>query len=193
MIQPLLLSIGSDLAAEIGDKSQIVIFLLALRLAKPLPVVLGMLVATGLTHAMAGAAGLWVGAELDPALVHAGLGGLFIAIGLWTMFPRLADRFTIVRGGSAFLTSALSYFVAETGGKTYIMTAAISAQTGSWTAVVVGTLIGEVLINAPLVVLGGRLAQRLEARQVDLRWVHSLAGATLAALGIAELFGVHLF
>jgi putative Ca2+/H+ antiporter (TMEM165/GDT1 family) len=192
-MQPLLLSIGSDLAAEIGDKSQIVIFLLALRLAKPLPVVLGMLVATGLTHAMAGAAGLWVAAALDPALVHVGLGGLFVAIGLWTMFPRLADRFTIVRGGSAFLTSALSYFVAETGGKTYIMTAAISAQTGSWTAVVIGTIIGEVLINAPLVVLGGRLAQRLEARQVDLRWVHSLAGAALAAMGIAELFGVHLF
>jgi putative Ca2+/H+ antiporter (TMEM165/GDT1 family) len=59
--------------------------------------------------------------------------------------------------------------------------------------VVIGTIIGEVLINAPLVVLGGRLAQRLEARQVDLRWVHSLAGAALAAMGIAELFGVHLF
>jgi putative Ca2+/H+ antiporter (TMEM165/GDT1 family) len=192
-MHPLLLTIGSDLAAEIGDKSQIVIFLLALRLAKPLPVVLGMLVATGLTHAMAGAAGLWIGAELDPALVHAGLGGLFVAIGLWTMFPRLADRFTIVRGGSAFLTSALSYFVAETGGKTYIMTAAISAQTGSWTAVVIGTIIGEVLINAPLVVLGGRLAQRLEARQVDLRWVYRLAGAALAAMGIAQLFGLNLF
>jgi putative Ca2+/H+ antiporter (TMEM165/GDT1 family) len=166
---------------------------LALRLAKPLPVVLGMLVATGLTHAMAGAAGLWVAAALDPALVHVGLGGLFVAIGLWTMFPRLADRFTIVRGGSAFLTSALSYFVAETGGKTYIMTAAISAQTGSWTAVVIGTIIGEVLINAPLVVLGGRLAQRLEARQVDLRWVYRLAGAALAAMGIAQLFGLNLF
>jgi putative Ca2+/H+ antiporter (TMEM165/GDT1 family) len=193
MMQPLLLSIGSDIAAEIGDKSQVLIFLLALRLAKPLPVVLGMLVATGLTHAMAGAAGLWVAAALDPALVHVGLGGLFVAIGLWTMFPRLADRFTIVRGGSAFLTSALSYFVAETGGKTYIMTAAISAQTGSWTAVVVGTLIGEVLINAPLVVLGSRLARRLEAREIDLRWVHSLAGAALAAMGVAELLGVNLF
>jgi putative Ca2+/H+ antiporter (TMEM165/GDT1 family) len=193
MMQPLLLAIGSDIAAEIGDKSQVLIFLLALRLAKPLPVVLGMLVATGLTHAMAGAAGLWVAAALDPALVHVGLGGLFVAIGLWTMFPRLADRFTIVRGGSAFLTSALSYFVAETGGKTYIMTAAISAQTGSWTAVVVGTLIGEVLINAPLVVLGGRLAQRLEARQVDLRWVYRLAGAALAAMGLAQLLGIDLF
>jgi putative Ca2+/H+ antiporter (TMEM165/GDT1 family) len=192
-MQPLLLTIGSDIAAEMGDKSQILIFLLALRLGKPLPVVLGMLVATGLTHAMAGAAGLWVAAELDPALVHLGLGGLFVAIGLWTMFPRLSDRFTIVRGGSAFLTSALSYFVAETGGKTYIMTAAISAQTGSWTAVVVGTLIGEVLINAPLVLLGARLAQRLEARQVDFRWIHSVAGAALVAMGIAELAGVHLF
>jgi putative Ca2+/H+ antiporter (TMEM165/GDT1 family) len=193
MMQPLLLTIGSDIAAEIGDKSQILIFLLALRLAKPLPVVLGMLVATGLTHAMAGAAGLWVASALDPALVHWGLGGLFVAIGLWTMFPRLSDRFTIVRGGSAFLTSALSYFVAETGGKTYIMTAAISAQTGSWTAVVVGTLLGEVLINAPLVVLGGHIARRLEARQVDFRWVYRLAGAALAAMGIAELLGISLF
>jgi putative Ca2+/H+ antiporter (TMEM165/GDT1 family) len=192
-MQPLLLTIGSDIAAEIGDKSQILIFLLALRLAKPLPVVLGMLVATGLTHAMAGAAGLWVASALDPALVHWGLGGLFVAIGLWTMFPRLSDRFTIVRGGSAFLTAALSYFVAETGGKTYIMTAAISAQTGSWTAVVVGTLIGEVLINAPLVVLGSRLARRLEAREIDLRWVYRLAGAALAAMGIAKLLGLDLF
>jgi Ca2+/H+ antiporter, TMEM165/GDT1 family len=192
-MQPLLLSIIPDMAAEIGDKSQFLIFLLALRLRKPVPVILGMVVATAATHGLAGAFGVWVASALDPTLLRLGMGALFVAIGVWTMFPRMEGKFTIVTGGSAFMTSALSYFVAETGGKTYLMTAAISAQTGSWTAVVIGTIIGEIVINAPLVMLGGRIAQRLETRRIDFSWLYRAAGVTLAAMGTAELFGSRIF
>jgi putative Ca2+/H+ antiporter (TMEM165/GDT1 family) len=189
----LVLSIIPDMAAEVGDKSQFLIFLLALRLRKPVPVILGMLVATAATHGLAGAFGVWVASELDPVLLRVATGALFVAIGIWTMFPRVEGKFTIVTGGSAFMTSALSYFVAETGGKTYLMTAAISAQTGSWTAVVIGTIIGEIVINAPLVILGGRIAQRLETRRIDFRWLYHVAGVALAAMGAAELLGSSIF
>jgi putative Ca2+/H+ antiporter (TMEM165/GDT1 family) len=94
---------------------------------------------------------------------------------------------TIIRGGSAFATAALSYCVAETGGKTYLMTAALSAQTGSLIPVVVGTVLGEVLINAPLIFLGQSVARRLERGQIDLTWIARAAAVLLAAMGVAEL------
>jgi Ca2+/H+ antiporter, TMEM165/GDT1 family len=192
-MHPLLLSIMPDMTAEIGDKSQLLIFLLALRLRKPVPIVLGMVVATAATHALAGAFGIWVASAVNPMLLRLGIGALFIAIGLWTMFPRVNDRFAIISGGSAFMTSALSYFVAETGGKTYLMTAAISAETGSWAAVVIGTIIGEIAINAPLVVFGGRLANCLERQQLDLRWLYRVAGMALAAMGVLQTWGISFF
>jgi putative Ca2+/H+ antiporter (TMEM165/GDT1 family) len=189
-MQALALAIGTDIAAEIGDKSQILIFLLALRLRRPVPVILGMLVATAATHVMAGLAGLWVAQAVDPDVLRWPLGCLFVAIGGWTLFPQLTERFTIVARGGAFLTAAVSYFIAETGGKTYIMTAALSAQTGSWTAVVVGTVIGELAINAPLVALGHAVARRLEGGALDLRWISQAAALFLGLMGAAQLLGL---
>jgi Ca2+/H+ antiporter, TMEM165/GDT1 family len=101
---------------------------------------------------------------------------------------RRAPR-TKARGG-AFVTAAASYFIAETGGKTDIMTAAPSAQTGSWTAVVVGTIIGEVAINAPLVTLGHVVARRLEGGALDLRWISHLAALFLGLMGVGQMLGL---
>jgi putative Ca2+/H+ antiporter (TMEM165/GDT1 family) len=183
-------AVGTDIAAEIGDKSQILIFLLALRLRRPVPVILGMFVATIATHMTAGMIGLWIEKAINPDVLRWPLGILFIAVAGWTLFPQLVERFTIVARGGAFLTSAISYFIAETGGKTYIMTAALSAQTGSWTTVVLGTIIGEVAVNAPLVTLGDMVARRLAGGDLDLRWVSQMAALFLVAMGVCTMLGL---
>jgi putative Ca2+/H+ antiporter (TMEM165/GDT1 family) len=187
-MEALLLSVGTNMAAEIGDKTQFLAFLLALRLRRPVPILLGVLVATAATHALAGVVGLWVGQEVGRELLRWPLGLLFMAMALWTLSPQLMDRLTIVSRGSAFLTAALSYGIAETGGKTYIMTAALGAQTGSWLAVVVGTVLGEVIINAPLVTLGHVVARR--GGGLDLRWVSQSAALLLALLGLSVAIGL---
>lgn len=189
-MQALLLAIGTDVAAEIGDKSQLLVLLLALRIRKPLAIILGMAIATILTHGLSGLVGLWIATVVDPDILRWTLGTLFVAVAAWTWFPQLAERFTIVTGGSAFLTSAMSYFVAETGGKTYIMTAALSAQTGSWVAIL-GTMLGEIIINAPLVILGSVIARTVEAGRFNARWLSRVAALFLAAMGLSVLFGFH--
>jgi putative Ca2+/H+ antiporter (TMEM165/GDT1 family) len=189
-VEALLLSIGTNMAAEIGDKTQFLAFLLALRLRRPVPILFGVLAATAATHALAGMVGLWIGQEVGRELLRWPLGLLFMAMALWTLCPQLMDRLTVVSRGGAFLTAALSYGIAETGGKTYIMTAALGAQTGSWLAVVVGTVLGEVIVNAPLVTLGHLVARR--GGELDLRWVSQSAALLLALLGLSVAVGVPL-
>jgi putative Ca2+/H+ antiporter (TMEM165/GDT1 family) len=190
---PILSAISSDIAAEIGDKSQILIMLLALRFRRPVPIILGMTVATFLTHALAGAGGIWIFHSVPRDVTRLAVGLLFVAVGLWSIFPREMEQFRVVNGGSAFVTAIFSYFFAETGGKTYVVTAALSAETGSWMAVVISTAIGEVLTNAPLIILGDRLMQRLNRAQIELKWISRVAGALLVATGIAQLAGMPIF
>jgi Ca2+/H+ antiporter, TMEM165/GDT1 family len=189
-VHPILSAISSDIAAEIGDKSQILIMLLALRFRRPVPIILGMTVATILTHGLAGAGGIWIFHVVPRDVTRLAVGLMFVAIGLWSIFPQVMEQFRVVNGSSAFVTAICSYFFAETGGKTYVLTAALSAQTGSWMAVVIGTAIGEVVTNAPLVIFGDRLIQRLNRAQIELKWFSRVAGALLTVTGIAQLAGM---
>jgi len=51
--------------------------------------------------------------------------------------------------------------------------------------VVLGTTLGMMLANAPAVLLGGRIAQR-----IPVRWVRGVAAASFALLGVAALLGL---
>ena len=46
--------------AEIGDKTQLLSFVLAARLRKPGAIIMGIFVATLLNHALAGSVGVWL-------------------------------------------------------------------------------------------------------------------------------------
>lgn len=76
--------------AEFGDKTQMLALVLAARFRRPAPILLGILCATLVNHALAAALGRWVAATLGPQLLRAVLGVSFIAIALWTLKP---DRF----------------------------------------------------------------------------------------------------
>ena len=51
-MESLLFSTGAVALAEMGDKTQLLAFILAARFKKPLPIILGILVATVLNHGL---------------------------------------------------------------------------------------------------------------------------------------------
>jgi putative Ca2+/H+ antiporter (TMEM165/GDT1 family) len=181
-----LVSTGIVALAEIGDKTQLLAFLLAAKFKRPVPIILGILVATLVNHAGAGALGAWLTSLVSPQAMRWILGGSFLAMAAWTLVPdRLDDDEAVAlpRHG-VFLTTAIAFFLAEMGDKTQIATVGLAAQYHAFIAVVAGTTLGMMLANVPAVLVGDRLATRL-----PVRLVHGVAAALFAGIGIATLAG----
>ncbi len=180
-------STGLVALAEIGDKTQLLAFMLAARFRKPLPIIAGILIATLLNHAAAGAVGAWITAHVAPAVMRWLLGLGFVAMGLWTLVP---DRIDEEDAGGRGLrlgvlgTTLVAFFLAEMGDKTQIATVALAAQFKSLPAVVAGTTLGMMVANVPAVLLGDRLAHR-----IPVRLVHGLAALIFIMLGALVLGG----
>jgi putative Ca2+/H+ antiporter (TMEM165/GDT1 family) len=182
-----LISTGVVALAEIGDKTQLLAFLLAARFRKPLPICLGILVATVANHAFAGALGAWITAQVGPQTMRWVLGVGFLGMAIWTLIPDQIDE--EVDGGAklklgVFGTTVVAFFLAEMGDKTQIATVALAAQFNAFVAVVAGTTLGMLIANVPAVFLGDRMAGR-----IPLRLVHGLAALIFALLGVATLAG----
>ncbi|QOY94853.1 TMEM165/GDT1 family protein [Massilia sp. UMI-21] len=180
-----LVSTGIVGLAEIGDKTQLLAFLLAARFRRPLPIVFGIFVATIANHAFAAAVGALVSELLGPGPMRWVLGLSFLAMAAWTMVPDAVDagELPLPRYG-VFLSTLLAFFIAEMGDKTQVATVALAARYASMAAVVAGTTCGMMLANVPAVYFGERIAKR-----VPLRLVHGLAALVFAVLGIATLLG----
>ena len=186
-MEAFLVSTGLVALAEIGDKTQLLAFLLAARFRKPLPICLGILIATVVNHAGAGALGAWITTLLSPQLLRWGLGLGFLAMAVWTLIPDKIDEEE--EGGSGLKlgvlgTTIVAFFLAEMGDKTQIATVAMAAQFQAFWAVVAGTTLGMMIANVPAVLLGERMAGR-----IPVRLVHGIAALIFAVLGIATLLG----
>jgi len=181
-----LVSTGIVALAEIGDKTQLLAFLLAARFRRPLPIVFGIFVATVANHAFAAAVGALVGKLLGPEVMRWVLGLAFIGMAAWIMVPDDIDEneTTPARFG-VFLTTVLAFFLAEMGDKTQVATVALAARYPSAVAVVAGTTLGMMLANVPAVYFGDRIAGR-----VPLKLVHGIAALIFVVLGLATLFGL---
>lgn len=73
-LESFLVSTGVVVLGEMGDKTQLLAFLLATKFKRPLPIILGIFVATLLNHSLAGAVGTWIAVQLGahtPALGQA--------------------------------------------------------------------------------------------------------------------------
>jgi len=181
----LLVSTGIVALAEIGDKTQLLAFLLAAKFRRPIPIVLGILVATVANHAVAAAVGAWISTILGPEAMRWILGVSFLAMAAWTMVPdKLDDGDTSLAGYGVFLTTLVAFFITEMGDKTQVATVALAARYEAMAAVVAGTTLGMMLANVPAVYFGERIANK-----VPLKLVHGIAAAIFAALGIATLLG----
>jgi putative Ca2+/H+ antiporter (TMEM165/GDT1 family) len=184
-MEAFLVSTGIVALAEIGDKTQLLAFILAARFRKPLPIVLGILAATVANHAFAGALGAWITSLIAPYALRWILGLSFIGIAIWTLRPDEFDE-DEARGVKygVFGTTLIAFFLAEMGDKTQVATVALAAQYQAFFAVVAGTTLGMMLANVPAVLLGERIAHKM-----PVRLVHRIAAAIFAALGIATLLG----
>lgn len=185
-MEAFLVSTGIVALAEMGDKTQLLALILAVRFRKPWPIVLGILVATLANHAMAGALGAWVTTVLGPDVLRWVLGGSFIAMAVWMLIPDKIDEGdtpTAPRFG-VFGTTVVAFFLAEMGDKTQIATVMLAAQYSAYFWVVAGTTLGMMLANAPVVWLGERVT-----RLVPIRIVHVVSALIFLALGVAALVG----
>ena len=171
--------------AEIGDKTQLLAFILAARFRRPWPIVLGILVATLANHAFAAAVGTWLTTLMGPHTLRWVLGLSFIAMAAWTLIPdKLDEEEARLPRLGVFGATLVAFFLAEMGVKTQIATVALAAQYQALVAVVAGTTLGMMIANVPAVLLGDRIATRM-----PVKLVHGIAAAIFLGLGIATLAG----
>lgn len=187
VLEAFLISTGVVALAEIGDKTQLLALVLAARYRKPLPIVLGILVATLLNHALAGVVGAWLAQAIGEQALRWVLGFSFIAMAIWMLIPDRYDDGAMAPNGrfGVFGTTLLAFFLLEMGDKTQIATVALAAKYGMLGAVVTGTTLGMMIANVPAVLLG-----EIAARRLDMKVVHAIAAAVFLILGIAVLAGM---
>jgi putative Ca2+/H+ antiporter (TMEM165/GDT1 family) len=185
-MEPLFVSTGVVALAEIGDKTQLLAFILAARFKKPVPIILGILAATIVNHGLAGALGAWITSAISPQILRWVLGLSFIGMAVWTMIPdKVEDEETqVAMKFGVFGATSITFFLAEMGDKTQIATVAMVAHYAAPLMVVMGTTLGMLVADVPAVFLGDKFANK-----IPMKLVHSIAAAIFALLGIATLLG----
>jgi putative Ca2+/H+ antiporter (TMEM165/GDT1 family) len=186
MLETFLVSTGVVALAEMGDKTQLLAFLLAARFKRPWPIVWGILVATVVNHALAGALGAWIAASVSAEVLRWVLGLSFIGMAVWTLIPDRVEEgeVSVAQRFGVFGATLLTFFLAEMGDKTQVATVAMAVHYAAPLLVVIGTTLGMMLADVPAVFVGDRLADR-----IPIRWVHGVAAAIFAALGVWTLWG----
>ncbi len=165
--------------AEIGDKTQLLALLLAARFRKPWPIIWGIVLATLANHFAAGAVGNWVADFFAPATLSWILAASFVAVALWTLVPdKLDDEdSSALKRHGPFLTTLIAFFIAEMGDKTQVATVMLAAQYPHFILVVLGTTLGMLIANVPVVLAGNFAAERL-----PLTLIRRLAATAFIAL-----------
>jgi Ca2+/H+ antiporter, TMEM165/GDT1 family len=169
-----------------GDKTQLLAFILAARFKKPLPIVAGILVATAANHGLAGALGSWITSALAPEALRWLLGVSFLAMAAWTLIPDEIenDEAKTAQRLGVFGATLVTFFLAEMGDKTQLATVAMAAHYATPLVVVIGTTLGMLIADVPAVFIGDKLSSR-----IPMRLVHAVAAALFALLGLATLLG----
>ena len=181
MLQSFLVSTSVVALAEIGDKTQLLSLVLAARYRKPLPIVLGVLVATLANHAGAGGIGTLLAGWLNPYLMNWAVVASFALMAGWILVPDKLDEGEIAlpkRALGVFGSTVFAFFLAEMGDKTQVVTIALAAQYRDFFSVVGGTTLGMMLANVPVIYLGSHFANRLHPKAV-----HIVASILFVVLG----------
>jgi Ca2+/H+ antiporter, TMEM165/GDT1 family len=182
-METFLVSAGLVAIAEIGDKTQLLALLLAARYRRPIPIILGILVATLANHALAAWAGASIAAWLGAETMRWMLAATFFVMAGWCLVPDKADGgLRAIDHAGPFLATTVAFFLVEIGDKTQIATVALAARFSGLLAVTLGTTAGMLLANVPVVVFGETVA-----RLVPLRLVRAVAAGSFLVLGAAML------
>ena len=190
-LEAFVLSTGAVALSEMGDKTQLMAVLMAARWRRPRTILAGILAATLVTHSVAAALGAGLGSLLDPRWLRWGMGLGFIAVAVWMLLPEDDDGTEApppersIGWWRLFGLTVVMFVAAELGDKSQAATLMLAAHFQSLAAVIAGATLGEMLAIVPAVLLGQGLLGRL-----PVRWLHGMAAAVFAALGVAVLLGV---
>ena len=186
-MEAILVSTGVVALAEMGDKTQLLAFILAARFKRPLPIILGILLATLLNHGLAGALGTWITSVISQDVLRWVLGLSFIAMAIWTLIPdKIEDGGTQIASKlGVFGATFITFFLAEMGDKTQIATIALAAHYVAPLMVIAGTTLGMLIADVPAVFLGNKFADK-----IPMKLVHSIAAGIFAVMGVLTLIQV---
>jgi putative Ca2+/H+ antiporter (TMEM165/GDT1 family) len=187
-MEAFLISAGLVAVAEIGDKTNILAMILATRYRHPIPIILGILVATLVNHGLAASIGAAVAAWLGPQAMRWILAILFLVMAGWCLIPDKQEEGPKAVGKlGAFLATTVAFFLVEMGDKTQLATMALAARFQNILIVTAGTTAGMLLANVPAVLFGDVIS-----RKVSLRAVRIVAAVSFAILGVLTLLGMEL-
>ncbi|MBU1377815.1 MAG: TMEM165/GDT1 family protein [Alphaproteobacteria bacterium] len=177
------ISTGLVAVAEIGDKTQLLAIMLAARFRRPVPIILGILVATLANHGLAATLGFVVAQYLTGPTFQILVAVGFIAMAAWALIPDKDDEDAGNRtAGGVFLTTLVAFFLVEIGDKTQIATTLLAARFHDILIVAAGTTLGMMLANVPAVFLG-----EAATKVVPLKYVRIAAAIVFALIGVSVL------
>jgi len=182
LLETLIFSTSIVAIAEMGDKTQLLSFVLATKFKNPLPIILGIFFATLANHFAAGYVGSWLARLVTPQTLRWIVALSFFAFGAWALVPDKLEENRNLRGASVFITTLIAFFLVEMGDKTQLATIALAARYDSLPTVVLGTTMGMMIANVPAVLVGEALAHRINMKV--MRWV---AAGLFVVLGILAL------
>lgn len=170
--------------SEMGDKTQLLALVLAARFKKPLPIMMGILVATILNHALASYVGSFITNYISAEILKWILAATFVGFGLWMLIPDKDDGFEDKHRWGPFLTTTVAFFFAEMGDKTQLATVALGAKFAAPILVTVGTTVGMLGADGLAVFLGHKFTDR-----VPMKLVHRIASGLFILFGLGIYFG----
>lgn len=181
-VEALLMSTSVVALAEMGDKTQLLSFVLAAKLKRRGPIILGILVATLANHFLAGSVGVWLARLVSPEALRWIVALSFFAFAAWALKPDRLDAGRALPGTSVFVATLVAFFLVEMGDKTQLATIALAAHYEALVAVVLGTTLGMMIANVPAVWIGEALNRRVS--MTAMRWV---AAALFILFGVLVL------
>jgi Ca2+/H+ antiporter, TMEM165/GDT1 family len=165
-VHAFLLSFGIIFVAEMGDKSQLMAMTFATRY-RPLPILVGITLATAAVHAVSVLVGAVIGANLPTATISIVAGIAFLGFAAWTLRGDELDEEEEARAArdsrSAVVAASVAFFLAELGDKTMLATitlATTEAALGVWAGSTLGMVAADALAIGVGAVLGAKLPER---------------------------------
>ncbi len=180
--EALLFSTSVVALAEMGDKTQLLSFVLAAKLKRRVPIILGILAATLANHFLAGALGVWLAGLLSAQTLRWIVALSFFAFALWALKPDTLDGDRALPDTGVFVATLIAFFLVEMGDKTQLATVALAAHYDALVAVVLGTTLGMMIANVPAVWIGEALTRR-----VSMTAMRGVAAALFVVLGVLAL------
>lgn len=167
-----------------GDKTQLLSIVLMARYRKPWTILAAVLVATLANHALAAWAGVKIGQLVDADTLRWALALTFFIFAAWLLVPDKEGEISGTSHFGVFVTTLISFFIAEMGDKTQLATIALGANYANIWLVTIGSTVGMMGSNALAVFLGEPLLKR-----IPMAWVRRIAAALFVIFGLGVLLG----